>query len=75
MSVLGNPLLMGGSANLDEKEITENGIFRAEDDRLDGYSVVTVNVNHTPRTWGNTVFDFAEWSEDYPFTVTAARES
>lgn len=34
----------GGSANLGTKAITANGTYDAEDDSLDGYSEVTVNV-------------------------------
>lgn len=34
----------GSTADLGVKEITENGIYNAEDDSLDGYSSVSVNV-------------------------------
>lgn len=46
----------GGSATLGTKTITENGTYDPEDDDLDGYSEVTVNV---PSSSGSQYEDFS----------------
>lgn len=38
----------GGGSSLGTKTITENGTYSAQDDGVDGYSEVTVNVNSNP---------------------------
>lgn len=47
MSIWGNPVMMGGSGggNILPIEITENGMYYAEDENADGYNPVLVNVN------------------------------
>lgn len=47
MSIWGNPVMMGGSGggNILPIEITENGMYDAEDENADGYNPVIVNVN------------------------------
>lgn len=44
-----------GSATLDTKSITANGTYKAEDDDLDGYSQVTVNVSGGVNNQNKTV--------------------
>ena len=53
--VLMHKLSKGGEGRLIEKTITENGIYNASSDNVDGYSAVVVNCDSLPVTFAKSI--------------------